>query len=314
MVATFLTVVKRTPWLILMMGAVLYLVSPGWTEESLDTVVPSQSQGRSSTQSEGEPENLVFVQRNRDWDTSSWEEDEFSPSFSDETIREEDLPEKVLPDYEREGWPPVAENNPSSNNASPSSFPAYEYDERLLPFGERDNAFDRPSIPRATPPFMTRPFEWEKTPPTVIGIPPLPSLNSFSNRELVAFTFIKEGKEHFDRGEWELAQEQFERAVGLAPFLPYAYYFLGRIAVAGKDLQSALAFLQKAELLLPQTEQAWLGETTSVKGAIYEELEDYGQARKAYQRALRFQPENLKVLSALARLPEEEPQFSEAIP
>jgi tetratricopeptide (TPR) repeat protein len=161
---------------------------------------------------------------------------------------------------------------------------------------------------------MSRPLEWEVTPPTVIDMPPLPSANSFANRELVALKFIEEGKAHFDQEEWELAREQFERAISLAPFVPYSYYFLGRIAFAERDLKSALAFLQKAELLFSRTDQAWLGETTSRKGTVYEDLKDYKQARTAYRRSLRFEPANLTVLSALARLPEEESPLSDAIP
>jgi tetratricopeptide (TPR) repeat protein len=160
---------------------------------------------------------------------------------------------------------------------------------------------------------MSRPAEWEVTPPTVIGMPPLPSAISFAGRELVALKFIEEGKAHFDREEWELAREQFERAISLAPFVPYSYYFLGRIAFAERDLKSALAFLQKAEPLFSRTDHAWLGETTSRKGAVYEDLKDYKQARTAYRRSLRFEPANLIVLSALARLPEEEPSLNDAI-
>jgi cytochrome c-type biogenesis protein CcmH/NrfG len=51
----------------------------------------------------------------------------------------------------------------------------------------------------------------------------------------------------------------------------------------------------------------------NVKGTVYEDLQDYEQARTAYRRSLRFQPANLKVLSALARLPEEEPLSSDVV-
>jgi len=160
---------------------------------------------------------------------------------------------------------------------------------------------------------MSRPSEWETTPPTVAEAPPLPAAGLFSGRDLAAFQFIEEGKESFDHENWEQAKEQFERAISIAPFLPYSYYFLGRIAFVHGDHKHALAWLQKAELLFPHTERAWLGETTSIKGVVYEDLSDYKQARTAYQRSLRFQPANLKVLSALARLPEEELPPSDAL-
>lgn len=309
--ATLLTVLTGILRLVFVVGIVLCFVLLGWTEGYSDAFSQGQSEFRFGLLSDRKTENIILAQDNEDWTAPSREEQDRSLSFSDETIQEEDLPSKVLPDYTRENWPPVSENELSPSTSS-YSFPSDE--ERSLPFEGQSDSLDSQSVPERTPPFMSRPFEWEKTPPTVIGAPPLPPLNSFSNRELAAFTFIEEGKAYFDRGEWESAQEQFERAIGLAPFLPYGYYFLGRIAFAGKDLQSALAFLQKAELLFPRTEHAWLGETTSVKGAVYEELKDYVEARETYKQSLRFQPANLKVLSALARLPEEEPPFREPIP
>jgi hypothetical protein len=221
------------------------------------------------------------------------------PSFpaADTAVEEEDL----APEQEQPSRPTVVNPFPSEQLPSfPSSLEA-PYPSSSLP------------PPGPTPPFLSRPLEWEVTPPSVIGMPPLPPVTSFSGRDLVAFQFIEEGKEHFEREEWDVAQEHFERAISIAPLLPYSYYFLGRIAFAHGDLKRALAFLQKAELLFPRSERAWLGETTSVKGTIYEDLQDYEHARTAYRRSLRFQPANLKVLSALARLPEEESPPSDII-
>lgn len=171
-------------------------------------------------------------------------------------------------------------------------------------------------LPEAVPlpPFMTRPLEWEETPPAVIGMPALPAASAFFERDLAAFQFVEDGKENFDREDWALAREQFERAVSLAPLLPYSYYFLGRIAFARGELTHALAFLQKAELLFPRTDVDWLCEIASTKGTVYEDLQDYPQARIAYHRSLQFQPTNLKVLSALARLPEQDASLNDAVP
>lgn len=249
-------------------------------------------------------------------DDLSSEDSEFHSPFneevqtwhSDDAVFEEDLPppgspreeplfglegETSVPEERERHFPPLEEH---------SSSPPEQAD-----FGGMS-----PPPPK-TPPFMSRPSEWELTPPTVIDAPPLPSANLFAERELVALKFIEEGKAHFDHEEWELAREQFERAISIAPLVPYSYYFLGRIAFAERDLKSALAFLQKAELLLPRTNRAWLGETTGRKGIVYEDLKDYKQARTAYRRSLRFEPANLKVLSALARLPEEESTPHDAI-
>jgi tetratricopeptide (TPR) repeat protein len=134
-----------------------------------------------------------------------------------------------------------------------------------------------------------------------------------SPRELAALRFVEAGKSLLDQADLDRAREQFERAVALAPLQPYGYYFLGRVAFARHQHKQAVAFLRKAELLFAPGDQAWLGETTSLQGAVYEDLGDYAQARAAYQRCLQVTPANLKALSALARLPEEGPSLRDAI-
>ena len=163
-----------------------------------------------------------------------------------------------------------------------------------------------PSLPEPTLPQLPLPAENEpdlaetrRTPegngePT--GLPP-------SDR--VALRFVKEGRDILTVGEFERAQLLFERAVELAPFQPYSYYFLGRISFAQRKLQQALAFLQKAELLLPRTHTEWLGETICLRGQVAEDLGDIREARLAYQRCLHFAPNSLQALTALARLPQE---------
>lgn len=173
------------------------------------------------------------------------------------------------------------------------------------------------SLPPVAPssetlPFLSRPAEWEVSPPTVTGIPALPALSAVPAQESIALGFVEDGKTLLDQHDQDGAQELFERAIGVAPFQPYSYYFLGRLAFARGDHKQAIAFLQKAELLFAKAERAWLGETMSLKGTVFEDLQDYEHARVAYRRSLRFVPANLKVLSALARLPEEEPLPSDA--
>ncbi len=238
------------------------------------------------------------------------EEEQVLPS--NHRVYEEDLPSSESPaastEEERSSFSAEGETHPPLEGTTPFR----ESDSSLPSVVETTPPAESP-VPPELPPFMSRPSEWETTPPTVAETPPLPGAALFSGRDLAAFQFIEEGKESFDHENWEQAKEQFEHAISIAPSLPYAYYFLGRIAFARGDHKHALAWLQKAELLFPHTERAWLGETTSIKGIVYEDLSDYKQARLAYQRSLRFQPANLKVLSALARLPEEELPPSNAV-
>jgi len=242
------------------------------------------------------------------------EERAFPSSATDETVIEEDLSdEDAFSDSAREESPLTPRGESSDDPTVRLPHPPF-LEEHSLPFSGEGISPETMPTPTETPPFMSRPSEWETKPPEVIGMPPLPLASVFSDYELVAFKFVQEGKEQFDHEEWEAAQERFERAISIAPFLPYSYYFLGRIAFGRGDLKRALAFLQKAELLFPRSDHAWLAETMSVKGTVYEELNNYQQARTAYQHSLRYQPANLKVLSALARLPEEEPVLNDAIP
>jgi tetratricopeptide (TPR) repeat protein len=149
---------------------------------------------------------------------------------------------------------------------------------------------------------------------SVPAAPILPANTTLSPRELTALRFVEAGKGMLEQADLERAREQFERAVAIAPLQPYSYYFLGRVAFVRHEHKQAIAFLRKAELLFVSADRAWLGETTSLQGAVYEDLGDYIQARAAYQRCLQVAPANLKALSALARLPEEEPSPSDTLP
>jgi TolA-binding protein len=152
--------------------------------------------------------------------------------------------------------------------------------------------------------------------PTVAvpAAPILPANTAPSPQELVALRFVQAGKVLLDQANLDRAREQFERAVVIAPLQPYGYYFLGRVAFARHEHKQAIAFLRKAELLFTPGDRAWLGETTSLQGAVYEDLGDYTQARAAYQRCLQVAPANLKALSALARLSEEELPANDTLP
>jgi len=203
---------------------------------------------------------------------------------------------------------------------SPFSLPAEEEvvpppsSEGEPPLLSADPVVVQPTEPRDAAPFFSRPPEWDVAPPTVRGMPSLPDPLAFSPQEQVALRFVEEGKDMMEQENRGGARERFERAISIAPTQPYSYYFLGRLAFAGGDHKLALAFLQRAELLFAHDDSAWLGETARVKGMVYEDLREYGNARRAYQRSLQFVPANLKVLSALARLPEEEAVASELLP
>jgi len=174
--------------------------------------------------------------------------------------------------------------------------------------------------PLPAPPTAKKAGELVPVPPvvqqpaaSVPAAPVLPENTVLTPRELAALRFVEAGKSLLDQADFDRAREQFERAVALAPLQPYGYYFLGRVAFARRQHKQAVAFLRKAELLFAPSDRAWIGETTSLQGAVYEDLGDYTQARAAYQRCLQVAPANLKALSALARLPEQEPSLGDTI-
>jgi Tetratricopeptide repeat-like domain len=167
------------------------------------------------------------------------------------------------------------------------------------------------STPTYTPPSAesgggsSEPPYAEEQPPArtaTNGLPGYPGDNRLLPHEKVALRFITEGERELQQDNLDLAQDRFEAAVELAPLQPYGYYFLARVAFARGGHKQALAFLRKAEVLLARKDPAWLGETVSMEGAVYEDMGEYDRARAAYQRCLEAAPQNLRALSAVARL------------
>ena len=134
--------------------------------------------------------------------------------------------------------------------------------------------------------------------------PALSDQTKFSPQERVAFHFVEQGQTALGQEDVERARVFFERAVEAAPLQPYGYYFLGRLTFAQGDASQALVLLLKAELLLTEENTEWLSETTCLQGTIHEETGAYEQARLSYERCLASSPQNLRAISALARLPQ----------
>jgi len=83
---------------------------------------------------------------------------------------------------------------------------------------------------------------------TAPSLPTLPPNTGLAPQEVVALRFVEVGKALWEQGDLGRAQEQFERAMSIAPLQPYSYYFLGRITFSRGEHKQALAFLRKAEL------------------------------------------------------------------
>jgi tetratricopeptide (TPR) repeat protein len=148
----------------------------------------------------------------------------------------------------------------------------------------------------------------EEPTPMSSAPPTLPAVNTLPPHEQLAVYFVESGVEALSRDDFEQAQEHFERALEIAPMQSFGYYFLGRLAFARGEHKTALVFLRKADAVLVRGDQAWRGEAARLRGAVYEDMQDYRRAHAAYRQT------NLRAASALARLAGEELEASAAIP
>lgn len=171
-----------------------------------------------------------------------------------------------------------------------------------------EKEFDTPSL--ATIPDA----ELIEEPPLMSSAPPtLPAAHTLPPHEQLALHSVESGVEALARDDFEHAQEHLERALEVAPMQPFGYYFLGRLAFARGAHKTALVFLRKADALFARGDQTWRGEAARLRGAVYEDMQDYRRAHAAYRQSLQLTPTNLRAASALARLAGEELDTSVAV-
>jgi len=236
---------------------------------------------------------------------------ERAPRGSRGNFDEEDLtPDSqiVTPDDESAIDDTEEENHESSREAG-DEFPRRH--SRTMP--------DAPAVEDSTPRSVdpnAAPREESPEEPLVVtsGPPALPAASALLPRDQVALSFVALGIASIDKDDLVQARQHFERALEVAPLQPYSYYFLGRLALTRGEHQKALPLLRKADVLLTRGDQAWRSEAMSAQGAVYEDIGELAQARRAYRRSLRFSPQNLRAMSALARLAGEEPDSDDTVP
>ena len=121
-----------------------------------------------------------------------------------------------------------------------------------------------------------------------------------------ALRLIEDGRQAMTRGAYDQALDRFERAVAIDPASAYGYYFLAQLHFQKKNYDQAIAFSSRATVLYGRTDRIWLGRTYSLQGAVFEEAGRYPDARKAYQKAVQADPNNLRARVGVARLSPEE--------
>jgi tetratricopeptide (TPR) repeat protein len=235
----------------------------------------------------------------RDGSGQAFEEEELSPDS--QTVTPDDGPGDEEAVDEGEDDPSAefeGEEDPSYHGSRDSQPVPLESDSASLPSDSE----------------TAQGIESSEEPPLVTSGPPaLPSANALPPREQVAVHFVAAGVEAIDKEDFARARTLFERAIEIAPLQPYSYYFLGKLALTQGEHQRAVPLLRKADVLLMRGDQAWRSETISTLGAVYEDLGELPQARRAYRKSLQLFPQNLRAMSALARLAEEEPDPDDTI-
>ncbi|MGE0827142.1 MAG: tetratricopeptide repeat protein [Candidatus Binatia bacterium] len=196
---------------------------------------------------------------------------------------------------DRRGWishEPLFEEDLSPPGEAMS--PGEKFDERI-PEEEKDTRSVSPGDFDGT-------IDRELSSTLTSGPPDLPAARTLLPHEQVALSFVIRGREAMAREEAAVAKAYFERAIEIAPLLPFSYYFLGKLAFLYEKHEQALPLLQKAGTLLARRNHLWCGEALRLLGAVYEDMGEYEHARATYRQSLDFAPANLQIRSALARL------------
>jgi predicted negative regulator of RcsB-dependent stress response len=117
-----------------------------------------------------------------------------------------------------------------------------------------------------------------------------------------ALRLIEEGRQHVRQGHVDQALDRFERAVAIDPTNAYGYYFLAQLHYLNKNYDQAIAFASRAAVLSARVDPTWLARVYSLEGAAFEDVGRYPDARKAYEKAVQADPNNLAGRVGVARL------------
>lgn len=116
-----------------------------------------------------------------------------------------------------------------------------------------------------------------------------------------SFRIAADGHRALGQGRLQEAEDKLERALSLDPRNPFCYLYLAEIRFKRGDAQQALMILGQAEVLF-QGHPYWLGEVYTRKGLYLEELRSTEEARRAYLKALEYNPWNEEPRKGLKRV------------
>jgi predicted negative regulator of RcsB-dependent stress response len=117
-----------------------------------------------------------------------------------------------------------------------------------------------------------------------------------------ALRLVEDGRQQMQQGRYDRALDRFERAVAIDPSNAYGYYFLAQLHFATKKYDQAVAFASRAVVLSARTDRVLLGRSYDLQGAAFEAVGRYPDARKAYEKAIEADPNNVAARLGMARL------------
>ncbi len=117
-----------------------------------------------------------------------------------------------------------------------------------------------------------------------------------------AMRLIQAGRQQLADGRYDQALDRFERGVAIDPANAYGYYYLARLYSLMKKYDQASAFVGRAVTLAARSDRLLLARAYGLQGAVFEEVGRYADARKAYQKAVQADPNNLAARVGMGRL------------
>jgi tetratricopeptide (TPR) repeat protein len=117
-----------------------------------------------------------------------------------------------------------------------------------------------------------------------------------------ALRLIEDGRQQMDPGHYDRALDRIERGVTVDPANAYGYYFLAQLHFQTKKYDQAVAFASRAVVLSARTDRVLMGRSYGLEGAAFEAVGRYPDARKAYEKAVEADPNNLAARVGVARL------------
>jgi hypothetical protein len=117
-----------------------------------------------------------------------------------------------------------------------------------------------------------------------------------------ALRLIEDGRQQMNQERYDHALDRFERALAIDPSNAYGYYFLALLHFETKKYDQAVAFASRAVVLSARTDRVLMGRSYGLEGEAYEAVGRYADARKAYEKAVEADPNNLAARVGVARL------------